>query len=142
MLRRDLTIVFDTDVVLPFVIYDGDGLTDEELEAQIEAGTAPLKDLTGCTLGFYVRKKENSADPALIYKSTGAGIVIEGMFGGSPDQSIEVTLEDTDTYDPDGSPTVLLKAGDYVYGLKRLDEGAETVLSVGKLTIVRTGAWE
>lgn len=143
MLRSDKTIVFDTDVTLPFVIYDGDDLTDDALQALIDAGTAPEKDVTGWTLGFYVRKKANSADPALIYKATGGnGITIEGSFGGSPAQTIEVTIEDSDTYDPDASPAVELKAGDYQYALKRLDEGAETVLVWGKLTVDRKAAWE
>ncbi len=143
MLRSDRTIVFDTDVVLPFQIFDGDGLTDAELQALIDASTAPPKDVTGWDMGFYVRKKPNSADPALIYKATsGDGIAIIGTFGGSPAQTVEVTLEDTDTYDPDSSPTVLLKEGQYVYSLKRFGPGVETVLVYGTLTIVRTAGWE
>ena len=142
MLRSDRTIVFDTDVVLPFQIYDGDGLTDAELQALIDAGTAPEKDVTGWELGFTVRKKANSADPPLIYKDTTDGIAIEGTFGGSPAQTIEVTIKDTDTYGPEDAPTVLLKEGTYSYALKRLDEDAETVLVYGKLVITRTSGWE
>jgi hypothetical protein len=55
---------------------------------------------------------------------------------------VEVALEDTDTYDPDSSPTVLIKEGIYVYSLKRIDDGSETVLAYGNLTIVRTSGWE
>lgn len=143
MLRSDRTIVFDTDVVLPFRIYDGDGLSDEDLRALIEADTATLKDVTGWTIGFYVRKKSTSADPPLIYKETGGqGVTIEGAFGGSPIQTVEVALEDVDTYDPDSSPAVQIKAGVYAYALKRLGDGVETVLACGNLTITRTGAWE
>jgi hypothetical protein len=142
MLRSDRTIVFDTDVVLPFRIYDGDGLTDDELQALITAGTATEKDITSWDLAFTVRRKLNSADPPLIYKETGDGITLEGTFGGSPLQTVLVALEDTDTYDPDSSPAVLIKEGVYVYALKRLDAGAETVLAYGNLTIQRTGAWE
>ncbi len=145
MLRADKTIVFDTDVILPFEIFDGDSLTDAELLAQIAAGTAPLKDVSGWELGFYVRKKPNSADPALIYKNNSGspgGITVMGTFGGSPEQTVEVLIEDTDTYDPDVDPVLLIKEGQYVYALKRLDAGAETVLVYGYLNIMRTGAWE
>jgi hypothetical protein len=144
MLRRNLSIVFDTDVVIPFRIYDGDGLTDEELEAAILAGTAPLKDITGWDLSFTVRKKENSA-ATLIYKTSSGspgGIAIAGGFGGSPEQTIEVQIDDTDTYDPDVSPAVEIKPGSYVYALKRIDAGAETVLDYGRIDVTRTGGWE
>lgn len=142
MLQVDWTIEYDTDVELPFVIYDGDGLTTEALQALIDAGTAPRKDLTGKSLGFYLRKKVNTADPPLIYKSTDDDVSIEGTFGGSPDQSIVVAMHDTDTYDPDSSPTVNIKAGRYPYALKVLDDGEEAILAYGTITIVQTAAWE
>ena len=144
MLKRNLAITFDTDVVIPFKIYDGDGLTDAELEAAILADTAPLKDITGWDLSFTVRKKENSA-ATLIYKTSSGspgGISIAGGFGGSPEQTAEVQIDDTDTYDPDVSPPVEIKPGSYVYALKRIDAGAETVLDYGRIDITRTGAWE
>lgn len=143
MLSADITINFDTDVELPFVIWDGDGLTDAQLQAQIDAGTASRKDVTGWDLAFAMRKKVNSADPPLITKSTSVGgIAIEGTFGGSPDQLVVVSIDDTDTYDPDSSPTVEIKAGNYVYALKRVGAGVETVLVEGTLTVHRTAAWE
>lgn len=144
MLRRNLSITFDTDVVIPFKVYDGDGLTDAELEAAILAGTAPLKDVTGWEFTFTVRKKVTSRT-ALIYKTSSGspgGITIAGGFGGSPDQTVDVEFFDTDVYDPDVSPPVEIKAGSYVYALKRVDPGAETVVDYGWLEINRTAASE
>lgn len=142
MLRADKIIVFDTDVVIPFQVYDGDGLTDAELEAAISDFTAPLRDITGWTLGFYMRVKPGTDDPPLIYKSIGDGVEIVGSFGGSPEQTVEVTFADTDTYDPTVSPPVLIKPRVYQYALKRLDAGAEAVLVWGTLKIDKKAAWE
>lgn len=143
MLRDDRTIVFDTDTILTFVIYDEDGLTEAELEASIAAETAVRRDITGWLLGFYVRRPH--AVPLLLYKSnedSPSDLHIVGSFGGSPDQTVEVTILDTDTYDPDVSPSVELDEGVYMYALKRLGDGVEEVLWSGALTITRTAGWE
>lgn len=138
---RDITaadeVFFDTDILLRFTVYDGNPTAEE-----IANETATPIDVDGWALEFIVRKKPNSADPALIRKTIGDGITITGTFGGSPIQRVEVLLEDTDTYDPDGSPEVLVKEGDYVYALKRVDEGSETILAYGKFKLLRAAAWE
>jgi hypothetical protein len=144
-ITADFTITYDTDVRVPFVIWDGDGLTDDELQAQIDAGTARRKDLTGATIAFYLRKKVNTPDPPLIYKSTEtspSGVSVDGTFGGSPDQIVYVTFEDTDTYDPTSSPVVNVKPGRYPYALKELGDGIETILARGTVTVELTAGWE
>lgn len=144
-ISADFSIDYDTDVRVPFVIYDGDGLTDDELQAQIDAGTARRKDLTGARLALYMRKNVNSADPPMIYKSTDnspADIGLEGTYGGSPDQTVVVSFFDTDTYNPVSSPAINIKAGKYPYALKQLGDGIETILAYGIGTISKKAAWE
>jgi hypothetical protein len=142
--QRDITaddkVYFDTDRLLRYSVYDGDPTAEE-----IAAGTATPLDVTGWDLAWVLRKKTNSADPPLIEKTVGAGITITGTFNSDPDintQRIEVLLADSDTYDPAASPPVEIKAGSYVYALKRIDAGSETILAEGKFTLLRAAAWE
>lgn len=144
-ITSDFTITFDTDVRVPFVIYDGDGLTDDELQAQIDAGTAQRKDLSGKTIAFYMRKKVNSVDPPLIYKTSASSpsdIELTGTAGGSPDQVLWITFHDTDVYDPTASPPVAIKPAKYPYAVKILDAGEEAVIGRGITTVEQTAAWE
>jgi hypothetical protein len=142
--HRDITaadeVYFDTDKLLRYTVYQGNPTL-----ADIEAGAATRQDVAGWALSWTVRKKVNSPDPPLIYKSVGAGIAIVGIYNPDPDvntQRVEVTLEDTDTYDPDGSPPVEIKAGNYAYALKRTGPGVETMLAEGRFQLLRTAAWE
>lgn len=134
-IQRDITaddgVFFDTDVVLKFAITSGD--------------PAVPVDVATWTFAWVLRKKVDSADPAIIEKTTGAGITVTGTYDADPEvntQRVEVEIEDTDTYDPDGSPVVLVKAGDYVHALKRIDDGVESVLTFGKFKLLRAAAWE
>lgn len=142
---RDITaddrVFYDTDRILRYTIYEADS-TDEA----IAAGTAVPLDVSGWSLAWQLRKKAKDLD-ALIDKNTGSpgGIAIVGIFNADPDvntQRIEVTIEDTDTYDPDVDPVVNLKPGSYVYALKRTDPGAEDILAFGSFTLLQAAAWE
>lgn len=139
-ITADDKVYFDTDRLLRYAVYAGDPTADE-----ITAGTATPEDVTGWDLSWVLRKKPNSADPPLIEKLVGQGITITGVFNSDPDantQRIEVLIADTDTYDPNVSPTVEIKAGTYVYALKRIDPGSETILAEGTFTLLRAAAWE
>lgn len=120
------------------VIYDQGTMSDEELEAAITAGTAPPVNVSGWSLTWALRLKDNSADPALIQKSTGgSGITVEGTFNSNPalnTQLVVIQLEDSDSYNP---PTVELKAARYRHSLKRMDAGIETVLFFGYFQFVQ-----
>lgn len=142
--HRDITaddkVFFDTDRTLRYAVYEGDPTAE-----QIAAGTAVPKDVAAMDLAWVLRKKVNSIDPPLIEKTLSAGISITGIFNVDPTvntQRVQVQLDDTDTYDPDASPPVEIKAGTYVYALKRLDAGAETILAEGSFTLLRAAAWE
>ncbi len=135
-------VFFDTDVVLSFTIYDGNPTT-----AEITAGTATPIDVATWDLEWMLRKKVNSVDPPLILKTTGSpgGIQVTGTFNASPSlntQRVEVTIEDEDTYGPESAPVVIVKEGDYVHSLKRIDPGVETILTYGSFKLLRAAAWE
>lgn len=148
-LERDLgftaadRVFYDTDKLLIYTIWQG-----EPTQAQIDAGQAVPEDVTGWDLAWVMRAKPSSPDPPLIEKfSAGspADIAITGVYNVSPGsntQRVEVTLHDTDTYDPDASPAVNLKPKIYHYALKRLNDGAETILAFGKLKLSQAAAWE
>src|SRR5687767_751722 len=93
------------------------------------AQTIPL-DVTGFSLLWVLRKKDNSSDPPLIEKSNQTSppdIAITGVFNSDPDlntQKVVITILDTDSYDPTVSPAILLKKRKYRHSLKRMDDGA------------------
>jgi len=93
---------------------------------------AHLVDPSGWDLEWILRKKDTTPDPPLIFKSTGSPIGI--MVTGSP-PVVEVSLYDTDTALADGSG-VVLKADTYRYSLKRLDDGAETIVTEGDFELM------
>lgn len=145
-LEQDITaekrIFLGEDKRVEFPIYDQTDLTDEELLAEIAAGTATPLDVSGWELLFDIRKKDNTADPAIIEKTTGSpgGITVIGTWDASQSvntQRIRVLLDDTDTYDPTASPDVVVKKGTYRYALKRMDDGSETVLVFGKFVFLQ-----
>lgn len=142
--HRDITaddqVFFDTDRILRYTVYQGNPTA-----AEIAAVTAIPQDVSGWSLAWTLRKKLTGA--AMIEKLTGSpgGIAITGTYNVDPavnTQRVEVTLADTDTYDPDASPAVNLKAGSYVYALKRTDDGEETVLAYGKFKLLQAAAYE
>ncbi len=135
-------VFFDTDFILRFAIYSGDPTA-----AEIAAGTAIPEDVAGWDMEWMLRLKANTPDPPLIVKTTGspAGIVVTGVFNASAamnTQRVEVTIEDEDTYGPEGDPVVIVKEGDYAHSLKRIDPGAETILTWGSFKLLRAAAWE
>lgn len=136
-------VFYDTDQLLVFTVYQGN-----PTQAQINASQAIPEDVSGYALAFVLRKKPSSADPPLIYKDNTASpsdIAVTGVYNVDPEintQQVEVFLRDTDTYDPDGSPVVIIKPGTYAYALKRLDEDAETIYRYGKLKLTQAAAWE
>lgn len=139
-ITADDKVYFDTDRLLRYTVYDGDPTV-----AEIEAGTAVPKDVTGYDLAWVLRKKVDSADPPLIEKTLSSGISITGVYNSDPalnTQRITIQLDDTDTYDPTASPPKTIKAGTYVYALKRIDAGSETILAEGTFTLLRAAAWE
>lgn len=143
--ERDITaddkVFFDTTRTLKYTVYAGNPTA-----AEITAGTAVPLDVAGFTLAWVLRKKTNSA-VALIEKTnegSPSDISITGTYNVDPDintQLIEVILRDYDTYDPTGSPPVEVKAGNYHYALKRLDE-PEDILAWGRFRLLRAAAWE
>jgi len=146
-LQQDITadqrIFLGEDKYLEFPVYDQTNLTDEELRAQIAAGTATPIDVSGWGLLWVLRKKDKSDDPALIEKSTGspADITVIGTWDanqGTNTQRVRVALYDTDSYDPTGSPPVILRKGTYRHSLKRMDDGSESVLNFGKFVFLQS----
>lgn len=142
--QRDITaadkVFYDTDRLLRYTVYRGDPTAQE-----IADGDAVPEDVTGWALAWVLRKKVNSEDPPLIEKTIGDGIAIVGVYNADPvvnTQRVEVTLEDTDTYDPDGSPATEVKAGTYAYALKRIDDGGEAILAYGSFKLLQAAAWE
>lgn len=140
-ITADDRFYFDTDRVIEFAIYAGTPTIDE-----IEASTAVPQDVAGWTFAFQVRKKVSDALPK-IDKQSGDGISIIGTYNVDPDintQRVQVTIEDSDTYDPTpaSGAAVDLAPGDYVYALKRLGEGTETILVEGTFTLLKVAAWE
>ncbi len=138
-------VFFDTDVdLLPFRVYAGNPTA-----LQLTAGDVVPVDCALWSFSFTVRLHEDSPDPALIEKfsaSSPVGISVTGTFNADPTvntQTVIVHLDDTDTYDPTGSsPQVKVDAGRYVYALKRIDDGFETIVAYGKFRLLRSAAWE
>lgn len=140
---KDDRIFIGEDKVLYYAVYDQTGLTDAQLLAAIQAGTATPVDVGSYELAWLLRRKDNASDPALISKESFAGISVVGVFDADPQvntQRVAVVLEDTDTWDESASPAVAFKAGKYRYSLKRLDAGLETVLVFGSLEFMMATA--
>ena len=82
-------------------------------------------DMSGWTVVFEVRRRDESADPAVITKTC----AISGTYDADPDmneQKAIATLEDTDLpADPFG------KSLTFRYSFKRTDAGFETILARG-----------
>ncbi len=136
-------IFYDTDNVLRFQNFVGEYENEAAITAALAAGTAVCEDASTWSISFSVRKK--SRGPLLIYKESADGIAVTGTFDADPvdnEQRIEVTIEDTDIYDPSASPPVDVKGGNYIYALKRIDPGFERILAFGVWVIPETAAHE
>lgn len=138
-ITADDQVFFDTDRILSFTVYESTATDDE-----VAAGTAVPVDVSGWTFAWQLRKKVNSST-VTIGKTTASGISVTGTYDADPNvntQRVEVTLADTDTYDPSSSPVVNVKAGTYYHALKRTDAGAEDVLCDGTFVLQQAAAWE
>lgn len=130
------------DKVIEFSIFDADGVTPLDVTAwtfewvlrpsyprnRVSAATIPPRAPVTATT------PPVTADPTL-RKESGDGIAIAGTFDADPDvntQRVVVTLSDTDT---EG-----LAGGTYQHALKRLDDGAETILSFGEFVLRQAAA--
>jgi hypothetical protein len=140
-----------TDFRLEFVLYQQpNDMMDDEFQALIDAALAAdtVPDLTpfdvsGKDWAWVLRKSDKAADPALIEKTTDDGITVEGSYDADPEantQVLVVTLADTDSYDPDASPAVELKAKKYRHALKRMDDGFETIAAFGYFQFLQATA--
>lgn len=142
-ITKDDRVFIGEDKKLQFAVYNQTGLTDAELLALIDAGTAEPLDVSAWDLIWSLRRKDKSSDPALIEKTNGspAGITVIGTYNATQSvntQRVQVQINDTDSWDPDASPAVALKAGTYRHSLKRLDDGLETVLVFGKFVFMQS----
>jgi hypothetical protein len=100
------------DKILRFELYDPDD------------DTASI-DMTGWTLLFDVRLKDNSADPAILSKTPSLTGVFNAVRTSNTQRAI-VTLTDDDMN--------LFKEKTYRWSWKRMDAGSETVLGWGDFT--------
>lgn len=140
-ITEDDKIFLDTDLVLPFRVWAGNPTA-----AEIAANTAVPVDVSGWAMSWTLRRTVD-ASSALIEKATGGnGIIVSGAFNVDPtlnEQQVEVTIEDTDTYDASADPPVDVRPSkSYRYALKRTDDGSETVLVFGKFCLLKSAARE
>lgn len=156
---RDITsadqVFYDTDNVLRYAVYDNATLGAETTDpdtglptyTNILNGTALHLDMSTRDMAWTLRKTPRASTP-LIHKTTDVdgGITVTGTFDASMalnTQRVEVRIKDTDTYDPDSSPTVDVRPSTtYHYALKTTDEDSESMLVYGKFTLIQAAAWE
>ena len=120
---KDSNIFIGEDKQIRFPVYDDDN------------DGIPL-DVSGYAMTWILRKKDTASDPALLTKTTGAGITVTGTFDVDPDvntQRVVVTLADTDMATDLG--VVIIPPLKYRYSLKRTDAGSETILAFGNFVL-------
>lgn len=98
-----------------------------------EAETTSIN-ISGWTLGWMLKRftSDADADAILTKTTTGGAVVIAGTFNTTPasnSQRATLTLEDSDT--------AALYPGLYHWELKRTDDGYETVLAYGQMTMIQ-----
>jgi hypothetical protein len=101
------------------------------------AGTTPVDVSIGYTWLWTLAKNDKSA--ALIAKTSGNGIAIEGTFNASKalnTQRVVVTLEAEDTSNPAANPPVRIKAATYRHALWRTTAGSEQVYAHGDFVLL------
>ena len=143
-LERTITAFVGEDKDFQFEIFDQAGLSVEDLEAAITAGTATMEDVSSWDFAFLVRLKDKTTGDPLIDKNSGSPVEIEvtGTYNsarGTNTQRVVVHLFDTDTASADGS-SVTLAPKTYRYSLKRTDDGAETILAWGDFELLEATA--
>lgn len=98
----------------------------EVLQARVDGlphdATSIPENLTGWGLLFDVRKKDASAEPAILSKTLNVTGVYNAVRATNT-QRAEISLTDTEMN--------LFKAKTYRYSVKRMDDGSETVLVRG-----------
>ena len=110
----------DEDKVLELELLDAD--------PEIEPAAAPVN-MIGWAITFDVRAKDNSPDPALLTK-TASSVGTFNSVRASNTQRARVTVTDDDMHQFKGS-NLPENAKTYRHSWKRVDAGAETVLSRG-----------
>jgi hypothetical protein len=116
------------DAVIKFEVFEDDG-EPENLEDGTPNPDKGMEDVTSWDFAFTLANVK--AGPALVTKRTGGqGITITGSFNASRTlntQRVEVSLASADTEDFD--------ADIYHHALKRMNSGAEKLISYGTLPI-------
>jgi hypothetical protein len=107
-----------TDGIVELTVFEADGVTP--------------KDILGWTIWLDIRKKDTTADPALLLKQG----TVQGVFNVDPDLNAQVcrwALSDDDL-----AVTIFPKDDEKLrYSIKRTDAGAEQILRFGDATIMR-----
>ena len=116
---------FDIDAQKEFFLGERKALRFRIFEGETQVDIATFNFI------FVVRKKDGDPDPALIEKTSGAGISVEGDFSAGEQWGIVLI---------DAADTATMKKGDYRYSIKRTDAGSETVFPYGKLTLLQATA--
>lgn len=114
----------------PYLIGTNDTYRYRIVESDDPGALAP--DVSGWALSWMVKRKVSDLDAAAVMVKTsgGGGITVVGTFNANPTlnaQTIHVTIDDDDA---DGEAPGLCTAE-----LKRMDDGAETVLVQGPLAL-------
>lgn len=120
-------IFIGEDKEIPMTVWDD---SDPDAPVPIDVSTWALE--------WILRKGDTTIDPALIAKTTGAGITVTGIFSSDPlvnTQIVVVRLDDTDTASADGT-SVVLKPNTYRHSLKRTDDTLETILAFGDFELL------
>lgn len=103
------------DKVFPFTIYQ---------KTALGVLTSTPQDITGWAIRWDMRRSDSESDPVVLMKATGgSGIAITSGVSGQG----EISIADTDTD--------ALTARVYRHGLKRTDDGSETVLLFGNAVL-------
>jgi hypothetical protein len=140
-LTRALRCYVGEDKGYTFEIFDQEGMSDVAFQAYLDAGNTPrMQDVALWGFEFAVRKGDKTTGTPLILKSSGSPLEISvtGVYDVDRllnTQRVLVMIEDTDTAAADGS-AVLLAPKTYRYSLKRTDDGAETILTVGDFELL------
>ena len=90
-----------------------------------------LVNIAGWSILFVVRKKDATADPALLSLSA----TVTGFFSLDPLLNTQVASVTVDDVDMDQ-----FKAGTYRFSWKRMDAGFETILSYGDFVVEKATA--
>jgi hypothetical protein len=116
-----------TDKTIDYEIFKDDGI-DEDLADGSPNPAKTMEDVSTWELAWAMAKAIKGPPAFTKRTSPGTGITIVGIYNISRTvntQRVRVSLEDIDTD--------LLKAAVYYYGLKRMTDGAEEILTFGTM---------